>query len=177
MCTLFRLGIGQVHCNWSCRRWILILTGWRLCWKDPPQTGLQPVSEVPPESSSTPWEKGKKGTEAVLWLVPKFKKMHCIKSSAEDIARRHQQQNQRMKTITNCRGKSPGSPQTVLSPVKMITFFYCFPLHLKYLTTKLKCLKQSFQNLWKSKQAISMKVKAVYLCSTRTLQRWEMQKF
>lgn len=58
--------------------------------------------------------------------------------------------------LTNCRGKSQGSAQTVLSPVEVITFFYFFPLQvkLKYLTTKL-ILLQTF-HFYKVRGCLSM---------------------
>lgn len=78
----------------------------------------------------------------------------------------------RDKFVTNCRGKSKGSVETALSPVKMITFFYFFPLQfkLKYLIIELKCLKHKFLHLWENKQAISSKFRVAYLHSTWTLQ-------
>lgn len=48
---------------------------------------------------------------------------------------RHHKQNYRMKAVTNYGGKSQGSTQTILNPVR-IFFFYFFPLQIKVFNYK-----------------------------------------
>lgn len=135
------------------------------------------VSEMPPESSSIPGvgEAERDRTMSLcyvtsLYIEKKKNTLHDMVNKGHcKNARQHRKQNYRMKTVTNHRGKSQGSTQTVLNPVRMIFFSISFHYRLKYLITKIKYLKQRLLNLQKSEWSISMKLRAVYLCNTQDI--------
>lgn len=159
-------------CIWFCCRLILVLTAKGALLKGPfierPQDSFRDATR----EQHYPTRKKKKKAMKLCYVTSTCILKNCTTLSLQQRTLHEDIRKTRDKFVTNCRGKSKGSVETALSPVKMITFFYFFPLQfkLKYLIIELKCLKHKFLHLWENKQAISSKFRVAYLHSTWTLQ-------